>query len=229
MCFFPALMATILLFMDQNITVRLMMSKEHKLKKSGGLHLDMFAVATVTTITSLLGMPWMVAATVRSLAHMRSLKIYKTETDSDGSNVVSTPVGVQEQRVTGLMIHGLIGFSILYCRNLLRKLPLSVLTGLFMYLGVSSINQTDLWSRFLLFFTDKRDVAKNKPWSSLEPTRVKMFTSIQLALLVLMFWLKGTAVGVFFPVLIGLLPPIRLALAKAFSQQELSKLDGEIA
>ncbi len=31
--FFPALMSTVLLFMDQNITVRLVNSKQHKLKK----------------------------------------------------------------------------------------------------------------------------------------------------------------------------------------------------
>lgn len=31
--FFPALMSTVLLFMDQNITVRLVNAKQHKLKK----------------------------------------------------------------------------------------------------------------------------------------------------------------------------------------------------
>ncbi len=41
----PALMGYVLLFMDQNITVRLVNSKEHKLKKSYGLHLDMMVVA----------------------------------------------------------------------------------------------------------------------------------------------------------------------------------------
>jgi len=224
LCIFPAFMATILLFMDQNITVRLMMAKEHKLKKGSGLHLDMLAVAIVTTITSLTGMPWMVAATVRSLAHMRSLKLYKTESDGE-------PVGVQEQRVTGLLIHSLIGCSVLYWRNYLRQLPNAVLTGLFMYLGVSSINTTDLWSRFMLFFTDKRDVPKTEKWSSLPLPRIKMFTAIQLALLGGMFWLKGTSLGVFFPVLIGFLPPVRIALEKfkVFSTAEVDLMDGEIA
>jgi hypothetical protein len=45
-----------------------------------------------------------------------------------------------------------------------------------------------------------------------------------------MFWLKGTSLGVFFPVLIGLLPPVRMGLEyfKVFSTDELAKLDGEI-
>jgi len=226
-------MATVLLFMDQNITVRLMMSKENKLKKGSGLHLDMLAVAVVTTITSLLGMPWMVAATVRSLAHLRSLKKFEarpsTPSSTSSSSDVATieMVGVQEQRVTGLLIHSLIGAAVIFQRDLLRKLPNSVLTGLFLYLGVSSINQTDLWKRFVLFFTDSRDTPK----SVLSPGRVKLFTSIQLALLAGMFWLKGTRLGVFFPVLIGVLAPIRIALEKLkiFSDEELENLDGEIA
>jgi hypothetical protein len=41
-------MATVLLFMDQNITVRLVMSKEHKLRKGSGVHLDMAVISFVT-------------------------------------------------------------------------------------------------------------------------------------------------------------------------------------
>ena len=54
---------------------------------------------------------------------------------------------------------------------------------------------------------------------------------MQLALLGAMWWMKGTKLGVFFPVLIGLLAPIRIALEKAglFSAVELDALDGEIA
>jgi hypothetical protein len=62
------------LFMDQNITVRLIMAKQNKLKKGNGIHLDMFVVATAAAICSVLGFPQMVAATVRSLAHLRSLR-----------------------------------------------------------------------------------------------------------------------------------------------------------
>jgi len=226
LCFFPAVMATILLFMDQNITVRLMMSKEHKLKKGSGLHQDMFSVAHVTLLTSLCGMPWMVAATVRSLAHLRSLKTYEMN-----ENSVAVPTGVQEQRLSGFFIHFLIGLSVLSFREQLRNLPVSVLTGLFMYLGVTSISTTDLWTRFVLYFTDKRDFPKNEVWSNLDMQRVKGFTAIQIALLSAMFWIKGSKIGVFFPVIIGILPPIKIALEKlqVFSSDELSKLDGEIA
>ena len=257
LCVFPALMATVLLFMDQNITVRLIMSKENKLKKGSGLHLDMFVVAVVTTITYLLGMPWMVAATVRSLAHMRSLKEYKTIdeiiVDSGSKNVpgvivpenvpenvpvnsIPTPArvemtGVQEQRLTGLMIHSLIGFAIIYLRPLLKQIPNAVLTGVFLFLGVSSITTTDLFDRFKLFFTDNRDIPSHFPWAKdIQINRTKLFTAIQLFLLGAMWWIKGTKLGVFFPVLIGALAPVRIALEKFnfFTPKELELLDGEI-
>ena len=242
LCFFPAVMATVLLFMDQNITVRLIMSKENKLKKGSGLHLDMYVVSVVTAITSLLGMPWMVAATVRSLAHMRSLKQYKiTDGITVGSNGSNLDVasqatvevtGVQEQRLTGLMIHSLIGYAIIYMRPLLQRIPNAVLTGLFLYLGISSITTTDLFDRFKLFFTDKRDVPIGYTWSSgVSLQRTKLFTSIQVLLIAAMWWVKETKLGVFFPVLIGVLAPVRIALEKCniFTKIELDLLDGEIA
>ena len=239
LCFFPAIMATVLLFMDQNITVRLIMSKENKLKKGSGLHLDMFVVAVVTAITSLLGMPWMVAATVRSLAHMRSLKQYKVADNvPPGLKLLVAPqatvevTGVQEQRLTGLTIHSLIGFAVIYMRPMLQQIPNAVLTGLFLYLGVSSISTTDLFDRFKLFFTDKRDIPPGHSWSTgISLQRTKLFTSIQMLLIAAMWWVKGTKLGVFFPVLIGVLAPVRIALEKfkIFTKKELDLLDGEIA
>jgi hypothetical protein len=212
-----------------------MMSKQNKLKKGSGLHLDMLVVAFVTGLTSLLGMPWMVAATVRSLAHLRSLQLYETMPTKEVDGTSAAPkvefVGVQEQRVTGLMIHALIGGSILFFRNYLRRIPVSVLTGLFLYLGVSSIDKTDFFDRMKLFIMDKRDIPQNASWfKSVSLGKTKLFTAIQASLLAAMWWIKGTSLGVFFPVLIGLLAPIRIALEKLkiFSSDELKDLDGEL-
>lgn len=244
----PALMATVLLFMDQNITVRLIMSKQNKLKKGSGIHLDMLVVAVVTTITSLLGMPWMVAATVRSLAHLRSLKEYRTVEEKEEEEVTTTTTttteskveevkgpqlemtGVVEQRVSGLMIHTLIGAAVLFCRPLLRMIPVSVLTGLFLYLGISSIGTTDFFQRSLLFLADPADAPRSQWIKVAGLKRTKLFTAVQLLLLSSMWWIKGTALGVFFPVLIGLLAPVRIALEKfnLFTKKELDVLDGEI-
>ena len=189
--------------MDQNITVRLIMSKENKLRKKNGIHLDMFVVASVTALTSILGMPWMVAATVRSLAHLRSLKEYSI---SDDESKKAEFTGINEQRVSGLLIHTLIGLALVFGRGYLQKIPTAVLTGVFLYLGISSVDKTELYERTLLYFMDKRDVSKSAPWiQGASLAKTKIFTGIQLSLLGAMWWIKETKLGVFFPVLIGIL------------------------
>ena len=71
----PALIATILIFMDQQITAVIINRKEFKLKKSHGYHLDLFIVAITIGLCSILGLPWFVAATVLALTHINSLKV----------------------------------------------------------------------------------------------------------------------------------------------------------
>ena len=71
----PALLATILIFMDQQITAVIINRKEFKLKKGGGYHLDLFIVGVLIIVNSIMGLPWFVAATVLSINHVNSLKI----------------------------------------------------------------------------------------------------------------------------------------------------------
>ena len=44
------------------------------LQKGCGYHLDLFVVAILIVVNSLLGLPWFVAATVLSINHVMSLK-----------------------------------------------------------------------------------------------------------------------------------------------------------
>ena len=71
----PALIATILIFMDQQITSVIINRKEFKLKKSRGYHLDLFIIGITIGLCSILGLPWFVAATVLALTHINSLKV----------------------------------------------------------------------------------------------------------------------------------------------------------
>ena len=76
----PALIATILAFMDQQITAVIVNRKEFKLKKSSGYHLDLFIVAATIAVCSIFGLPWFVAATVLALTHVNSLKVMSENT-----------------------------------------------------------------------------------------------------------------------------------------------------
>jgi len=44
-----------------------------RVQKGHGYHLDLLVVAVLIAICSVLGLPWFVAATVRSISHVRSL------------------------------------------------------------------------------------------------------------------------------------------------------------
>jgi len=94
----PALLATILIFLDQQITAVIVNRKEHKLKKGHGYHLDLLVIAVLVVVCSFFGLPWFVAATVRAITHVRSL-FRLSEVSLPGE----TPqmIGVREQRLTG--------------------------------------------------------------------------------------------------------------------------------
>lgn len=54
----PAILGTILIFMDQQITSVIVNRKENKLKKGCGYHLDLFVLAILIQLCSVMGLPW---------------------------------------------------------------------------------------------------------------------------------------------------------------------------
>ncbi len=105
----PAIIATILVFMDQQITAVIINRKELKLKKSNGFHLDLFIICISIAACSILGLPWFVAATVLALAHMNSLKMM-SENAAPGEK--PKYMGIREQRITNFISSILIGLSV---------------------------------------------------------------------------------------------------------------------
>ena len=86
----PAVFLATLFFLDQNITVRTVNSPQNKLKKGAAYHLDLFALASITLASSLLGLPWMCSATVQSLNHVRALSTYADQ-ETQTVEKVDTP------------------------------------------------------------------------------------------------------------------------------------------
>ena len=105
----PALLGTILIFMDQQITAVIVNRKENKLNKGCGYHLDLFILAILIQLCTVLGIPWFVAATVLSINHVNSLKV-ESETAAPGEKPQF--LGVREQRATHIMIFLTIGCSV---------------------------------------------------------------------------------------------------------------------
>ena len=211
----PALMATVLLFLDQNITVRLVNNPQYKMKKGrregnvvDGMHADMLVISLLTAFQSLFGIPWLVAATVRSVSHVRALSKF----DANGK-----VVGTIEQRVTGTSIHALIGCCVVLSkpRELLTQVPLPVLMGLFMYLGISSLPGNEMWERIKGLLQDPA-IAPKYRWTARVPKKTTtVFTFVQMACLAAMFYVKESSFGVLFPIVIALMAPLRFALERS--------------
>ena len=125
LAFLPAILASILLFMDQQITAVICNRKEHKLNKGGGYHLDLLIVALCIIVCSVLGIPWFVAATVLTINHVKSLHM---ESESAAPGEKPTFLGIREQRVTHVLIFITVGLSV-FMTPILGKIPMPVLYG----------------------------------------------------------------------------------------------------
>uniref|UniRef100_A0A667ZAT1 Anion exchange protein n=1 Tax=Myripristis murdjan TaxID=586833 RepID=A0A667ZAT1_9TELE len=217
----PALLCTILIFMDQQITAVIINRKEHKLKKGCGYHLDLLIVAIMLGVCSIMGLPWFVAATVLSISHVNSLKV---ESGCSAPGEQPKFLGIREQRVTGFMIFVLMGCSV-FMTSVLKFIPMPVLYGVFLYMGVSSLKGIQFFDRIKLFGMP----AKHQPdliYLRYVPLwKVHVFTLVQLTCLVLLWVIKASAAAVVFPMMVLALVFVRKLLDFFFTKRELSWLD----
>ncbi|KAK2862240.1 hypothetical protein Q5P01_001773 [Channa striata] len=217
----PALLCTILIFMDQQITAVIINRKEHKLLKGCGYHLDLLMVGVMLAVCSIMGLPWFVAATVLSISHVNSLKL---ESESSAPGEQPRFLGIREQRLTGLVIFLLMGCSV-FMTGALQFIPMPVLYGVFLYMGVSSLKGIQFFDRLKLFGMP----AKHQPdfiYLRHVPLRkVHLFTVTQLTCLALLWVIKTSPAAIVFPMMVLALVFIRKLLDLCFSKRELSYLD----
>ncbi|XP_078248645.1 anion exchange protein 4 [Pogona vitticeps] len=217
----PAILVIILVFMDQQITAVILNRKEYKLKKGAGFHLDFFCVSLLMILTSLLGLPWYVSATVISLAHMEGLKKEST-TCAPGEQPKF--LGIREQRVTGLMVFILTGLSV-FLAPVLKFIPMPVLYGVFLYMGVAALSSIQFTDRLQLLLMP----AKHQPdfiYLRHVPLRqVHLFTFIQILCLAILWIIKSTAAAIIFPLMLLSLVGVRKAIEYIFPRHHLAWLD----
>ncbi|CAN9512247.1 unnamed protein product [Ophioblennius macclurei] len=217
----PALLCTILIFMDQQITAVIINRKEHKLLKGCGYHLDLLMVGVMLAVCSIMGLPWFVAATVLSISHVNSLKL---ESESSAPGEQPRFLGIREQRLTGLVIFLLMGCSV-FMTGALQFIPMPVLYGVFLYMGASSLKGIQFFDRLKLFGMP----AKHQPdfiYLRHVPLRkVHLFTLTQLTCLVLLWVIKTSPAAIVFPMMVLALVFVRKVLDLCFSKRELSYLD----
>ncbi|XP_076245508.1 na[+]-driven anion exchanger 1 isoform X1 [Calliopsis andreniformis] len=218
----PALLGTILIFMDQQITAVIVNRKENKLKKGCGYHLDLFILAILIQICSVMGLPWFVAATVLSINHVNSLKL---ESECAAPGEKPQFLGVREQRVTHILIFLMIGCSVLLT-PMLKHIPMPVLFGVFLYMGVASLKGLQFFDRILIMLMPVKYQPDYMFLRQVPLKRVHLFTAIQLACLACLWIIKSfSTTSILFPLMLVVMIGIRKSLDLLFTQRELKILD----
>ncbi|KAF7213491.1 anion exchange protein 2b isoform X1 [Nothobranchius furzeri] len=225
-CCLPALLVFILIFMETQITTLIVSKKERMLVKGSGFHLDLLLIVVLGGCSALFGLPWMAAATVRSVTHVNSLTVMsKAVAPGDKPRIQE----VKEQRVTGLLVAIMVGLSIVIS-DLLRQIPLAVLFGIFLYMGVMSLNGIQLTERMKLllmppkYHPDHTYVRKVRTW------RMHLFTCIQLVCLAVLWAVMSTQASLAFPFVLILTVPVKIfVLHRIFNPREVACLDGDDA
>uniref|UniRef100_A0A3Q3BVH6 Anion exchange protein n=1 Tax=Haplochromis burtoni TaxID=8153 RepID=A0A3Q3BVH6_HAPBU len=168
--FVPALLVTILIFMDQQISAVIVNRKENKLK--------------------------------------RSVPCWRKE----------------EQRLTGILVFVLTGLSV-FLAPILQYIPMPVLYGVFLYMGVASLSGIQFWERIKLYLMPPKHQPDFSFLRHVPMRRVHLFTLVQIVCLAVLWILKSTFLAIIFPVMILGLMVVRKLLDLMFSQHDLAWLD----
>ncbi|KRY51686.1 Electrogenic sodium bicarbonate cotransporter 1 [Trichinella britovi] len=224
-CFVPAILLTILLVMDQQITAVIINRKENKLKKGYGYHLDLLVISVLMLICGLFGLPFFVASTVLSIGHVQSLRM-ESPSRAPGDKPIFT--GIREQRVSSFLAHLLIGIS-LFLTMLVQMVPLPALLGVFLYLGISCMEDQQFVHRILLFFSPVKHQPEFAFLQSVPLLRVHFYTAIQIAAFLLLCIVKYTKeISMLFPLMLFFMVLLRKLLGRLFTVRELRALDDQL-
>uniref|UniRef100_A0A8C6LEV9 Solute carrier family 4 member 2 n=1 Tax=Nothobranchius furzeri TaxID=105023 RepID=A0A8C6LEV9_NOTFU len=220
----PAVLVFILLFMESQITALIVSKKERMLVKGTGFHLDLLIIVVVGGVSALFGLPWLSAATVRSVTHTNALTVMsKAVVPGETPHIQE----VKEQRVTGFVVAVLVGLSIVI-GEVLRMIPLAVLFGIFLYMGVMSLNGIQLTERLILLLMPPKYHPEHSYVHKVRTMRMHLFTLVQLTCLSLLWVVMATAAALAFPFMLLLTIPMRmLLLPRFFNTSELQSLDSD--
>ena len=224
----PAALATVLVFLSQNITARLLNSPSNKLMRGESYHWDLALVGLLTGVCSMFGWPWLVAATVRSLAHVRALADSEEIVGPNGGSREHI-IHVNENRVTGLAIHLLIAGT-LFVLPLLEYIPMATLYGIFLFMGFASLRGVQFIERMSLWIMDSSLYPVTHYTRRVPIRTIHIFTAIQLVCLIVLCIVNVSPykeIAILFPVFIALLVPVRAMMSRFFDSDELAFLDAD--
>ncbi|TNN03869.1 hypothetical protein fugu_000898 [Takifugu bimaculatus] len=218
----PALLVFILIFLESQITTLIVSKPERKMVKGSGFHFDLLVLVCMGGLSAIFGVPWLSAATVRSVTHANALTVM-----SKGPKPVIEKV--MEQRVSGVLVALLVGLSILM-EPILKMIPISALFGIFLYMGVTSLNGIQLWDRILLLLIPKKYHPDEPYVNRVSTGRMHVFTAIQIVCLAVLWIVKSSPISLALPFVLILTIPLRMFMTgHFFTEVEMKCLDADDA
>ena len=219
LCAGPACLAFVLVWLDNGITWHIVNHPSNKLTHGEAYNYDTCLSAAQVLINGIIGCPWLVASTVPCVLHVTAMS-NKTK---DGNTI-----NVQESRLTGFFVHVLI-FATIFALNLLKILPLAVLYGVFLFMGLVALPAQQFWQRILLFFMQPARYPDYPYVKYMPKKRVHLYTFVELCFFGLVFTVREIkTIAIAFPLMTLLCIPARVYLLPCiFAQWELLLVDGD--
>uniref|UniRef100_A0A672NI03 Anion exchange protein n=1 Tax=Sinocyclocheilus grahami TaxID=75366 RepID=A0A672NI03_SINGR len=214
-CVVPGLLVFILIFLESQITTLIVSKPERKMVKGSGFHLDLLLLVFLGGVASVFGVPWLSAATVRSVTHANALTVMTKGPRPQIERVL-------EQRVSGILVAVMIGE--------LQMIPMTALFGIFLYMGITSLSGIQLWDRMRLLITPKKHHPP-VPFVTRVPTmRMHLYTLIQVICLAILWAIKSSAFSLALPFVLILTIPLRMFMTgHVFTVMEMKCLDADDA
>ncbi|XP_034567527.1 solute carrier family 4 member 1a (Diego blood group) [Notolabrus celidotus] len=221
-CCVPALLVFILIFLESQITTLIVSKPERKMVKGSGFHFDLLLLVTMGGISSVFGVPWLSAATVRSVTHANALTVMTKGVKPEIEKVI-------EQRISGILVAIMVGVSI-FMEPILKMIPMTALFGIFLYMGITSLSGIQMWDRMLLLITPKKYHPSDAYATRVGTLRMHLFTFIQLFCLAILWVVKISPFSLALPFVLILTVPLRMAMTGTlFTRMEMKCLDADDA
>jgi hypothetical protein len=106
-------------------------------------------------------------------------------------------------------------------------IPMAVLFGLFLYMGLASLGGNQFFERLMLWITDPQLIPSTHYTRAVPLKSIHRFTLIQLSCFVALWLLKASPLGILFPLLIAALVPINLMVNRWFEPEHIKALLAE--
>lgn len=219
------LLLAVLFFVEQNITGVLLTKPGNQLFKGASFHYDLAIVAVLTALCGVLGLPVGHASLPHSVIHLHAHAERDAGGNIDEAGVHNDILAVNDNRESALLVNMLVGLTLFNLPSL-GIIPMPVIFGLFLYMGVESLSSNALFKRVQLMFTEPRLYPPDHFIRKMPTHKVHLYTLVQAVALAAVWAVKATpAIAPLFPLVVVALIPLRLFVLPRWFGKDINLLD----